>query len=564
MDLDALTQHRAAAGSGEADRFFRADIEDHDRVQPLQLDEVYTIAFDVGKSSTSADALGPFPLDAFAGTDSAVDIFELTVQLDSTDVEILGDRSRPLRVPRTGPSRGKARFEIKALHTGRCLVTASIHLQGNFLTQMKLTLQVGGTGDAVFDVTMIGSPPGSVVAREPRDIGLVIEPAAGGGFTCTALGSVGNRAVLPITVDELTGAVEDARQALLDVVGIVHDGDLVFQHQLDIPEPALQKALRILAPAGARLFQRTFLHPLAGEDAKAVGAWLRDYATDPTLQLTIQVLAERMPLPWSILYLGNAGEGAQLDWDLFLGMRHIIEQLPLQNLAGTKTNEIASQPALSVSTNVNQTIDAKSGLHLVADHERYWAAAAAARPGLQLVPRSTRAEVLRALQDPQNHDQLIYFYCHATSAGDEFHRDDDAAIIMGDNDAATVGYLNLNASTETRLTERPLVFINACDSANLSPRFYDGFVPYFMAKGARGVIGTECKTPVLFAIRWAEAFLDRFLGGAALGETVLALRREFLHEHRNPLGLLYAVHCDAETQIAPPLVPAEQRTGANA
>ena len=104
------------------------------------------------------------------------------------------------------------------------------------------------------------------------------------------------------------------------------------------------------------------------------------------------------------------------------------------------------------------------------------------------------------------------------------------------------------------LRGQPLVFINACESAELSPAFYDGFVPYFMAKGARGVIGTQCKTPALFAAKWAERFFDRFLGGEALGDAFLGLRREFLGQHGNPLGLLYAVHCDGDTRIEPAFV----------
>ena len=72
-----------------------------------------------------------------------------------------------------------------------------------------------------------------------------------------------------------------------------------------------------------------------------------------------------------------------------------------------------------------------------------------------------------------------------------------------------------------------------------------------MAKGARGVVGTECKTPALFAQAWADAFFGRFLDGESLGEAFLGLRREFLEQHGNPLGLLYAVHCDGDTQIQP-------------
>ena len=58
-------------------------------------------------------------------------------------------------------------------------------------------------------------------------------------------------------------------------------------------------------------------------------------------------------------------------------------------------------------------------------------------------------------------------------------------------------------------------------------------------------------TPALFATEWAKRFFDRFLDGQALGDTFLELRREFLEQHNNPLGLLYAVHCDGDTRIQP-------------
>src|SRR3546814_5792702 len=105
--------------------------------------------------------------------------------------------------------------------------------------------------------------------------------------------------------------------------------------------------------------------------------------------------------------------------------------------------------------------------------------------------------------------------------------------------------------TRSKLRGQPLVFINACESAELTPLFYSGFVPYFMNKGARGVIGTECRMPAQFAAQWADAFFDALLAGQPLGETVLALRRGFLSEHGNPLGLLYGLHCNADTQVAP-------------
>jgi hypothetical protein len=98
-----------------------------------------------------------------------------------------------------------------------------------------------------------------------------------------------------------------------------------------------------------------------------------------------------------------------------------------------------------------------------------------------------------------------------------------------------------------KLPGNPLVFLNACESAELSPLFYDGFVQFFMSKGARGVMGTECDVPALFAREWATRFFKRFLAAAA-GHCVLRLRQEF-YKDNNLLGLLYALYVDGDTRL---------------
>ena len=135
---------------------------------------------------------------------------------------------------------------------------------------------------------------------------------------------------------------------------------------------------------------------------------------------------------------------------------------------------------------------------------------------------------MHALADAATDDQILYFYCHAESAGLGDPGGPDASALVLSDARITLADLTLDAPTTTLLRGKPLVFINACESAEMSPAFYDGFVPYFMAKGARGVVGTQCKTPALFAAEWAQRFFERFLDGAALGDAFLALRREFL------------------------------------
>jgi hypothetical protein len=533
-------------------RFLLADLEDEPT--PVKKDEWFIIAFSVGPWAGAAFARSPWPDATLQAAYQSADVLELTVQLDSEDFEI-NDRTAILRVPRTGRSHGKARFDVAARHDGRCKLVATVHYNGNFVHEMDLVIPVGGAEGEV-EVSTRGRPVNSAVTLEPRPIGIRLTPAPAGGFECTTWGSVSKYVVLPIKTAELDLAAEAARKALLDVVETVHNGAYVFQDQIDIPDEVRDSALRILADAGARLFQQLFLHPPKDPNVWAIGEWLRGYAMTPGRQLTIQILAPDAQLPWGMLYLGDVSDETQLDWNNFLGMRHVVEQLPVQMCDGASDSQIHSDPELGVSLNVNLSIDPSLPAPLVAGHLKRWTDTAAARSGLKLISRSTTTEVVRALADRHNDEQVIYFYCHATAGGQGNRDPDAAAIIMGRGDQITLAKLNLRAPTTTELAGHPLVFINACESADMSPLFYNGFMPYFMDKGARGVIGTECKTPVLFAVKWADAFFSEFLDGATVGEIVLKLRQDLLREHGNPLGLIYAVHCSTDTRIAPALARA--------
>ena len=475
----------------------------------------------------------------------------LTVQLNSADFDI-DKPTDALVVPREGRSTRNASFKIIPRHDGSSKITATIHFNGNFIQQMELGFDVGAAGNSKVEVAALGRPLAAVSIVQRRDLGLSIAPSVG-GYDCTVWGAVMGRARLPILPADLAKAVDVARDELLKVV-MWRDpaGKYAFQTGADIPEAGRDFALTTLARAGAALFRKLFWSPLAAADANKVGEFLRRMATE-TPKLKLQILADSAPIPWGMLYMGDASAGAKLDWRYFLGMSHVIEMIPLQNTLTVSASEIPTdRPKLAVSVNVNRGIDGQMGLDLVAQQESYWGGTHGFG-NVQVVPRTTKAELVKALASGNTDDQIFYFYCHAKSADLASPAGPDSACLVLTDDRVTLGDLNLDAPTTAQLRGNPLVFINACKSAEMSPAFYDGFVPYFMAKGARGVIGTECKMPALFAADWAKRFFALFLGGESLGEAFLALRKEFLEKHGNPLGLLYAVHSDGDTRVLPPL-----------
>lgn len=546
---------RAEAPPGEEaakmnKRFWRFDLSGKAVQEGLAVGETCTLLLSVSDSNFGAIAARILdPSYEKAAPDQ--DILHLTVELASMDFTI-SERAQSLDVQRGGLSLEPAAFEITPLHEGPSTLTATVHLNRNFVADLVLTVPVGEPGAWPLPLEVVGRPPQSLVSAAPKDVLLVLRPQDQ-GYWLMAIGATQDDMRLRLSEQELALAGDRVKRALLQVIKSVDENrERVFQTQIEIPPPSADKALKVLATAGADLFQSIFEHDGADDKLRRLGQWLRDESVKQGQRLTVEIAADKAPIPWSLLYLGDASDGAELDWNHFLGASHIVEQTPRSEFSRAPEPRIASDPRLAVSLNLNPTIDGQFSFTLVAEHDERWAEIADQSPNLSLVRRTTRQDVVSALLAPETDDQILYFYCHARSSGPNGDPL-DAGIDMGHPDIVTIADLRRNDHSATQLAGHPLVFINACESADLDPRFYTGLVPYFLGKGARGVIGTECKIPARFAISFAEEFFNQFLGGRTAGEAMIAARRHFLSK-RNPLGLAYAMHCDDKTQIDPSLL----------
>ena len=528
-------------------RSWLANIEQQDREAPLEVGVDYVVSFDVGTTDQPHLAAAQFQERSLSGSD-------VTVQLSSNDFDIRSDPIQTLTVPRRGATPGPARFLVGARRPGIGTLTATVHSSGNFVTLLHFTVWAARKGST--SLTVVGRAPEGLTNLEPRDISLTLErDGRDAGYNCHIVtdGSAAPPVYLAITPEGLAQEVDALQKALMEVVRTLDsDGREVFQAAVQISKEHEHAALRTMAHAGARLFREIFFGDSSGPGSQNLGAYLRSAANDTNSILTLQVVNNEAPIPWALLYVGDVHDGARLKWDKFLGLRHLIEQLPLAELGPKRTKSVPSTPQLTVGLNVNLNVD-KRLTSEVAEHQAHWSEMVKQRTRLEIITRNSSADVLEALANKKNADQIVYFYCHATSKGVDGDTG-NAAITMEPNGRMTLEDLKRNAGRNITLAGHPLVFINACESADLTPLFYTGFVPYFMGKGARGVIGTQCKTPALLAIKCGELFFDRLLDGRPVGQSMLETRRELLDVYRNPLGLLYAVHCDVDTLIVPPLV----------
>lgn len=106
---------------------------------------------------------------------------------------------------------------------------------------------------------------------------------------------------------------------------------------------------------------------------------------------------------------------------------------------------------------------------------------------------------------------------------------------------------------EGRLNSCPLVILNMCESAQITPSLSDSFIHFFLNRGAIGVIGTECSMTIKFAHPFAEMFLQEILSGVPVGMALLKARRYFL-TLKNPLGLAYTLFGLATASFKPPIL----------
>jgi hypothetical protein len=502
----------------------------------LQVAQPHGFEVYLGERSSTAQAVAA-AIIPIARSEESID---LTVQLLSSDFTVPAI-PQTLTVRRGGASDGRATFDIVPLHSGPSTLTVTVDVKGNFLQRLDVTFDVGSQARPHPVVDVYGRPIAAAGVLGERIATLQFLPTAG-GYQLIARQVSADPIDIRITAAELAARINGVRSELLSTVQ-----NSAVALNLDISAQDNATALEKLAFEGFLLFQSIFMGSGASPTLVAAGRWLLTESRRSDFT-TLQVVSSGFPVPWPLMYLTEDFAHTPLSWDNFIGMRCVVEQVPMLEITTPPPQpRIDPTPRLTVRALYNTGIDASMPSLPVKAQRTYWQGR-----GVALTEGTSADDLISGALAAGATDQVLYLYCHAeASAVDPA----DAKLILSDSQSVSLGQLQVFAPWASALAGHPLVFINACESGELTPTFYDGFVPYFLAKGARGVIGTETKTPGLFASEWAKAFFDDFFTGKALGKVVLDQRRRFLAEHNNPLGLLYGIHCDTDTVVSPALAP---------
>jgi hypothetical protein len=157
-------------------------------------------------------------------------------------------------------------------------------------------------------------------------------------------------------------------------------------------------------------------------------------------------------------------------------------------------------------------------------------------------------------------DQVFHFHCHCDTRHPLPARHelilDTGAFLNGERrvnlDSLRYALYRLRRVEPKNGALGPLVFLNACGSAGITPNGATSFPQLFLDKGMQflGVIGTEASLPDWFARKFAERFYTRVLEGIEIGTALYQTRWELLRMYKNPLGILYTLYAEPEITLS--------------
>jgi hypothetical protein len=368
------------------------------------------------------------------------------------------------------------------------------------------------------------------------DLNLTIDNTSGEYYLTTQseFGHVGCKLMIK-TPEQLNSIIEEVNIVLNKIAE-----DQKYSQEIDIDPELCNEHLKSIAQLN--LFDRIF--PESCECTKVIKKVLKESSK-------IQINAgNSFFIPWSIFYDKELKRGENVDKSSFWGFKHVIEQIPVIEKWSWQFGTKIDAEELLLSFNRNENIDVNFKVTCVQQQKEFFKGIKSAT--FKSMDRTKKTEVIDALSENQVQDSIIYFYCHAQNGLGRREKYIELTPPDKPDNYLSLEDLN-NYAKQHNLQKEPLVFINACESARISPLFYDTFVTYFMNKGSRGMIGTVCKVPVIFSSAFAIRFFEKLLNGERIGDIMLQLRREFLEKHNNLMGLNYIALCNSELHLTSPI-----------
>jgi hypothetical protein len=386
----------------------------------------------------------------------------------------------------------------------------------------------------------------------------------------------------------LESAISEVRTALLDVVMFINDFRAGQTERPLNDEQAVLK-LRHLAWTGRKLWSLIFESGPEGGDLWNIGVWLREHPLQDggIIQVSVDRGATSFVFPWNLVYdgdledLNDALGRPQLPepdrfWNHFWGLHYVIEQR-ISEWHTTLGKHSACSDANGPEIGFLTWMFADS-----AEQEQMIKQMVARTKG-RIATGSAITLPSKAYELLANcTSQVLYFYTHGHISPEDagvggfsilkfFEKIPADFRELGERlkpmleamrkpdyevDKSWINlkggkvYLDqLYTAGAVRLHNRPIVFLNMCESAQVVPSISRSFISLFLQRNARCVIGTECTMKTKFGHPFSVELFEQLLTGEEIGQSLLNSRRKFATVYNNPSGLAYNLFGSATARL---------------
>jgi hypothetical protein len=337
-------------------------------------------------------------------------------------------------------------------------------------------------------------------------------------------------------------------------------------NQVFITDETALSILKIFADTGSNIYERLFSDSL-------VKAALSNAGVINHISI---VSGDDFYIPWNILYdKPYDSRSNQIEKSAFWGYKYVFDIRPGRTISESRpiTTPVSdySHTGLDfVFGSYNEEINAKNQrdeqyIFLRGKQRKFLESLLAISKVSEPIDEKT---FLSHLEAQQTHPDIIYFFTHARGESLKLrnpkadNNDPTSYIVEGQEPKIFLqpprqGVPPITPTDIERLSRRktfvsnPLVFINACESGELTTLTVDSFVSHFFVLGAKGILVTDAVVWQAFAEAFGRIFIERYSKGEPVGKILLEIRREYLDNNSNPFGFLYTYYGNAYKKLEP-------------
>jgi hypothetical protein len=562
--------------------------------RPLALDGgTYGLGVNIGSFWGPGTPGTPFPEGLLESAFEEQDTLELAVVISSEDVRVKNPAGK-LRLPRSGDGpltffevelvrEGRLSLKVEALFNNHLLQARTVEfvvvaLDGEEVPRTLWPVQDGrvtfvraaaldqetfahlGRQTRRLTIVVGADPTGRIGLRTYDTTNVEADGFKDLGFSWTS--NTLNDSSLTTLFDSLRGRLLNTMTQYGGVA--VGSGD----------DEALRVNLGRLAELGRNFYVQLFAEPARGEaaDGRRVGVGLEAGQVIQVAPLTAQVSA-----PWELLYERRFETFDQKATTLcptfrthgpepedcpaygakaprmvcphgFWGYRYIVEQLPC------RVDPQSPPPDFSLPAEVCNDVPLRfkgiisDGFNNMEAHLRELEGLGDGRR-ISLIRLNTKDKARDLFSQKSPEADVLYFYTHGGFDADANY----AFLSVGAGER--IAYIDLDSWGIVLDARRPLVVLNACESASYTPKRFENLIHFFYTHGAAGVVGTQCEVRELLANAFTLRFFKAFLNEVPAGEALHAARKELLYELNDPRGLAYSLFAAAEVKLHRPPAP---------